>query len=82
MGAAPWGSPEENRSDILKGNRQAYIPDQNRYAEIPVYDRYQLTVGVEIVGPAIIEERESTLVLNGPGKTQIDTFGNVIVHMG
>ena len=82
MGAAQWGPPVENRSDILKGKRQAYLPDQNRYAEIPVYDRYQLTVGVEIVGPAIIEERESTLVLNGPGKAQIDTFGNVIVHMG
>jgi len=82
MGTTQWGSPVENRTDILKGTRQAYIPDQNRYAEIPVYDRYQLTVGVEITGPAIIEERESTLVLNGPGKAQIDTFGNVIVHMG
>ena len=34
--------------------------------EVPVYDRYRLQPGARFEGPAIIEERESTLVV-GPG---------------
>ncbi len=32
----------------------------------PVYDRYRLALGATFTGPAIVEERESTVVV-GPG---------------
>jgi N-methylhydantoinase A/oxoprolinase/acetone carboxylase beta subunit len=74
-------SKDAVKSDPLKGKRKAYLPDTGNYADIPVYDRYELSEGSEIDGPTIVEEQESTLVLNGPGTARVDQFGNIIVKM-
>jgi len=51
---------------VPKATRKAYFPEARGYMDTPVYDRYALTPGEAFVGPAIIEERESTTVA-GPG---------------
>jgi N-methylhydantoinase A len=51
-----------------KGLRPVYFPDSGEFVETPVYDRYLLATGEELEGPAVIEERESTLIV-GPGGT-------------
>jgi N-methylhydantoinase A len=81
MDAIQWWSADAVKSVPLKGKRNAYLPDSGDYIEVPVYDRYALSTGAEIEGPAIVEERESTLVMNGPGKARIDEFGNIIVQV-
>lgn len=53
-------------AEPLKGSRAAYFPTAGGYVDTPVYDRYGLRPGAVVHGPAIIEERESTVVL-GPG---------------
>src|SRR5436309_7161506 len=47
----------------LKGSREAYFPELGGYAGIPVYDRYGLLPGIGLSGPAIVEERESTVIV-------------------
>ena len=47
----------------LKGARLAYDPTPRAMTEWPVYDRYALSPGASITGPALIEERESTCVI-------------------
>jgi len=81
IGEAKWWSPGVSLTEALKGERRAYLPAAGTYARVPVYDRYLLPVGAEIDGPAIIEERESTLVINGPGWARVDDFGNVVVRL-
>jgi N-methylhydantoinase A len=76
-----WWSPGMNLSKALKGHRRAYLPAAGSFTEVPVYDRYHLPVGAEIEGPAIVEERESTLVMNGPGLARVDEFGNVVIRL-
>ena len=51
-----------------RGPRAAYFPALGGFVETPVFDRYGLQPGFSIVGPAIVEERESTLVV-GPGQS-------------
>jgi N-methylhydantoinase A len=80
--AGRWWSPGVSLADALKGERQAYLPASEDYTNFPVYDRYRLPFGIEIRGPAILEERESTIIINGPGRAQVDEFGNVIVNLG
>ncbi|HET7046378.1 MAG TPA: hydantoinase/oxoprolinase family protein [Gaiellaceae bacterium] len=48
--------------------RQAYFPALGGFVETAVYDRYALEPGARFEGPAIVEERESTLVV-GPGQS-------------
>jgi N-methylhydantoinase A len=47
--------------------RPAYFSALGGFVETPVYDRYALQPGFRFVGPAIVEERESTLVV-GPAQ--------------
>jgi N-methylhydantoinase A len=68
------------RGETLKGKRQAYFPEQGRYVETPVYDRYALPPGATFSGPAIVEERESTLVVSARGRAMVDEHLNVIVE--
>ena len=61
--------------------RQIFLPKQRDTVDIPVYDRYALVFGTTLQGPAIIEERESTVVVNGPGNIVVDEYGNLIVDL-
>lgn len=63
----------------VKGTREAYFPEQGRYVETPVYDRYALKPGETFTGPAVIEERESTLIMGSRGRARVDEQSNVIV---
>lgn len=49
--------------EALKGHRMAYFPQESGYVQTPVYDRHRLAPGLSLTGPALIEERESTLVV-------------------
>ena len=74
----PQDSADPDRA--LKGKRPAYFPEFGRYIETPVYDRYALKPGEVFEGPAIVEERESTLVVGARGRAQVDEWLNVIVR--
>ena len=64
-----------------KGVRRVYLPDARGYADVPVYDRYALGAGATLEGPAIIEERESTVVVNAAARIRVDDRSNVVVEI-
>jgi N-methylhydantoinase A len=64
-----------------KSMRQIYLPKHRNTMKIPVYDRYRLECGSLIQGPAIFEERESTVVVNGPADISVDEYRNLIVDL-
>ena len=63
-----------------KGSRRAYFPESGEFVETAVYDRYAFKPGVEFTGPAIVEERESTLIVGPSGCARVDKNLNVIVE--
>lgn len=65
----------------LKGYREAWVPEWSRMATVPVYDRYLLATGHRIAGPAILEERESTVVVGAAGEIAVDQHKNIIVTL-
>jgi N-methylhydantoinase A len=68
-----------SRGSAVKGTRRVYFPESRDYIDTSVYDRARLAAGVKIVGPAVVEEEGSTLVI-GPGATgRVATSGNLIV---
>ncbi|MBI18941.1 MAG: methylhydantoinase [Proteobacteria bacterium] len=74
-------APGNNSSSAHKGTRQAYFPEASGYIECPVYDRYVLGVGTIVTGPAIIEERESTLVVGTGDLVTLDAHGNLMAQI-
>jgi N-methylhydantoinase A len=74
------GAPRRDAEPALKGRRAAYLPERKGYAEVPVYDRYGLAPGHEFVGPAIVEERESTVVVGPDARVWVDDWLNLIIE--
>ncbi len=71
----------ESRKGSLKGTRKAYFPERKDFIETSVYDRYALGPEEKLEGPAIIEERESTVVVSPDSSCSVDRFGNVIIDV-
>jgi N-methylhydantoinase A len=61
--------------DALKGHRLAWSSDAGGYVDFAVYDRYRLAPGTRFEGPAIVEERESTVVIAGEAEVSVDDYG-------
>ena len=63
--------------DCIKGERQAYSSIRREYIPFTVVDRLTLFPGAKIDGPAIIEEKESTIVVGEDARAEVDEFGFV-----
>jgi N-methylhydantoinase A/oxoprolinase/acetone carboxylase beta subunit len=63
---------------VTRGRRRAYFPEAGGWVDCPIYDRYQLAAGMQIAGPAIVEERESTSVLPLGAIATVDDYANLI----
>jgi N-methylhydantoinase A len=53
----------ESPGEARKGSRKAYFPSAGGFVDTAVFDRYRLETGDRVDGPAIVEERESTVVV-------------------
>ncbi len=79
----PQADPQESSdpATALKGHRAMFLPDEKSVADVPVYDRYKLSSGASFDGPAVIEERESTVVVNGPATIHVDQHANLVIDL-
>jgi N-methylhydantoinase A len=74
-------APATAGAGAAKGRRRAYFPEAGGWIDCPIYDRYQLGAGMQITGPAIVEERESTSVLPAATLATVDEYANLIVDV-
>ena len=65
----------------LKGRRPVYFQESGGFVDTPVYDHYAMTPGQETAGPAIVEQRESTVVIGPRGRFALDDQFNLIMHL-
>ncbi|MGC1301493.1 MAG: hydantoinase B/oxoprolinase family protein [Caulobacteraceae bacterium] len=68
-------TPDARAPNPLKGVRPLYFGDG--FVEAKVYDRYALRPGEAVIGPAVIEERESTTVLHPGDRVTVDDGFNL-----
>ena len=69
------GKRGQTLEEAIKGKRQAFSPVVRDFIPYTVYDRYRLFPGAEFTGPAIIEERESTLIVGEGARVMTDEYG-------
>jgi N-methylhydantoinase A len=63
----------------FKGTRPVYFPETDGFVDCPIFERSRLGAGDRVAGPAVIEERESTIVLIPASEARVDQQGNVVV---
>ncbi|MDG6996116.1 MAG: hydantoinase/oxoprolinase family protein [Nitrososphaerota archaeon] len=71
---------EMNIQHAMKGRRRAYFAEAGGYVECDIYDRYKLFDGASFVGPAIVEEKESTCVVLPGQRVGVDRYANLIIE--
>jgi len=71
---------ESLRTGARNRSRRAYFHECGGYVETPVYERDALEPGSKFKGPAIVEERESTLIIGSSGHATVDERFNVIIE--
>jgi N-methylhydantoinase A len=69
-------TPDSSRGS---DTRQAYFDELARYVDTPIYQRAALSAGDEILGPAIVEQPDTTLVVYPEQRAVVEESGNVIV---
>jgi N-methylhydantoinase A len=74
------GTLTSDAAAAIKGERPVYWPQAGEYLSTPVYDRYRLGPGSVFAGPAIVEERESTLVVGPSATAAIDEYLNLVMR--
>ena len=79
-GPGPDARVTDSAKPAPKGTRKAYFPEAKGYVDTPVYDRYALTPGAVLAGPAIIEERESTTVAGPGARVTVDSRLTLILE--
>jgi len=75
-----FGGQPARRGDPRKGMREVYFP-QTGFASCAVYDRYSLQPGTHLAGPAVVEERESTIVVGPDARMTVDKHLNLIMDI-
>jgi N-methylhydantoinase A len=73
--------PKGQLTDASKGTRPAFSLTQKMFLPHEVYDRMKLFPDAVIQGPAIIEERESTIVIGEDASCTVDSYGFVWIEM-
>jgi N-methylhydantoinase A len=73
------GSNQRKTMDAISAEREVYFVEANGWTSCPVYDRYLLASKAELVGPAIVEERDSTTVIHPGFVGSVDEYGNIFI---
>jgi N-methylhydantoinase A/oxoprolinase/acetone carboxylase beta subunit len=65
----------QSLDQAIKGKRPAYSPVARDFIPYTVYDRYKISPNAKFRGPAIIEEKESTVIVGEDALVSTDDFG-------
>ena len=65
--------------DCLSGTRRVWF--ESGWKETPVYKREFLTVNAKFKGPAVIEQLDTTIIVEPENQVEVDLEGNLIITL-
>jgi N-methylhydantoinase A len=74
------GGPDA--SAALKANGSIHVNQGRETADCPIYARELMLAGNTVTGPSIIEQYDSTTVIEPGWQGTIDRFGNLVISRG
>jgi N-methylhydantoinase A len=80
-GMALRGRKTGSVDEAQKGRRQVYFRDAGGFVASAVFDRYRLPVGAKVRGPAVVEEKESTLVVGPGAMCEVHASGSLVITL-
>jgi N-methylhydantoinase A len=71
----------EDPKKALKKKRKIYLPLEEQYAEVPVYDGHKLKYGNKVEGPALIEQVNTTTFVTPEYNVLCDRYGSYTMYL-
>jgi N-methylhydantoinase A len=68
-----------NGETRIAGLRRVYDPEHDQIPEVPSYQRAELSPGSQIVGPAIIAEDETTIIVSARFNASVSATGCIVL---
>ena len=67
---------------VPKGEREVYFLDAQQSLPCPVYERVALAIGTQFVGPAVVEDHESTSIVPPGASATVDDAQMLVINLG
>jgi N-methylhydantoinase A len=67
--------------DALKEKRECFFDEEKKYIATSIFKGDKLLQGDVIIGPSIIEETATNLVIPPGFKCAVDSYGNYLIDM-
>ncbi len=77
---APIPGEAMDPAKALVGQRSVYFDESAGLLSCPIYDRALLAPGSTIIGPAILENLDSTVIVEPSWRARVDDYGNCIIR--
>jgi N-methylhydantoinase A len=81
----PVGKPAPRRqkdaAHAMKDAREVYLPDERRFARVPVYAGEKLEHGNALSGPAIVESVTTTVFVPPDWDLAVDAYGTAVMTL-
>jgi N-methylhydantoinase A len=74
------GGPDAEGARQARPTRRAWFEERGGFVEAPVYDRDRLAPGNRLEGPAIVEERITTVVVHPGWSLRVDEYENLVME--
>ena len=71
----------EDPQEAFKKERKVYLPNKKAMEKVPVYDGLKLKYGHRIIGPAIIEQVNTTTFITDEYAMACDKFGSYTLYL-
>jgi N-methylhydantoinase A len=73
-----YDGPEPDHA--RKSDRRVWIPEEREFRPVPVFDGQNLRCGNQIRGPAVVEQRNTTLFVSAAFDVVLDSMGSFFVY--
>lgn len=72
-------APGNSLAEARKETRPAYFEESGGFVDTPVYERARLPTEIQILGPAIVEQVDTTTVVYPEQSGRVDSGGNLLI---
>jgi len=77
----PDSLSDTDASKYLKTNRDVYFEEKGKFISTPIYDGDSMECGCALYGPAIIEQRTTTIVVPPEARLEINPYRDYVIEL-
>ncbi len=75
----PWSSPDARK--FVKGKREVHFEEEFGFVPTTIYDGDQMQPGNVVEGPAIVEQKTTTVVVPPKARLEVTSYGDYLLKL-